>query len=170
MLSLNLNHWGRETHICVGNLTIIGSDNSLSPGRRQAIILTSAGILLMGALRTNFSGMSIAIQTFSYKKIHLKVSSVKWRPFCLGLNVLSESGTTQHPWRPCVKQHLACSPKFKTVTSDHFNLILIDSHFKENTNWDGASCNPCTNVNWCRSINSYSVFQLYRLFLPNELQ
>ena len=33
-----LTHWGRATHICVGNLTIIGSDNGLSPGRRQAII------------------------------------------------------------------------------------------------------------------------------------
>ena len=33
-----LTHWGRVTHICVGNLTTIGSDNGLSPGRRQAII------------------------------------------------------------------------------------------------------------------------------------
>ena len=33
-----LTHWGRATHICVGNLTIIVSDNGLSPGRRQAII------------------------------------------------------------------------------------------------------------------------------------
>ena len=41
---------GRETHICVGNLTIIGSDNGLSPGRRQAITWTNAGILLMGPL------------------------------------------------------------------------------------------------------------------------
>ena len=31
-------HWGRATHICVGNLTIIGSNNGLSPGWHQAII------------------------------------------------------------------------------------------------------------------------------------
>ena len=31
-------HWGQVTHICVGNLTIIGPDNGLSPCRRQAII------------------------------------------------------------------------------------------------------------------------------------
>ena len=30
------------THEYVGNLTIIGSDNGLSPGRRQAIIWTNA--------------------------------------------------------------------------------------------------------------------------------
>ena len=43
-----LNHWGRVTHICISNLTITGSDNGLSPGRRQAIIWTNAGILLTG--------------------------------------------------------------------------------------------------------------------------
>ena len=78
----------RVTHICVGNLTIIGSDNVLSPDRRQAIILTNSGILLIGPLGTNFSEILIEIQTFSFKKMRLKMSSVKWRPFCLGLNVL----------------------------------------------------------------------------------
>ena len=52
------------TLICVGKLTIIGSDIGLSPGRR------------------------IEIDTFSFKKMHLKMSSAKWQPFCLGLNVL----------------------------------------------------------------------------------
>ena len=73
------------THICVGNLTIIGSDNGLSPGRRQAIIRT---ILLIGPLGTNFSEIQIKILTFSFKKIRLNMSSVTWRPFCLGLNEL----------------------------------------------------------------------------------
>ena len=85
-----LTHWGRVTHICVGKLTIIGSDNGLSPGRRQAIIWINAGILLIGPLGTNFSEIYIEILTFSFKKMRLKVSSAKWRPFCLGLNVLNE--------------------------------------------------------------------------------
>ena len=80
-------HWGRVTHICVSKLNIIGSDNGLSPGRRQAIIWTNVGILLIGPLGTNFSEMLIEIHTFSFKKIHLKMSG-KWRPFCHGLNVL----------------------------------------------------------------------------------
>ena len=84
-----LTHWGRVTHICVGNLIIIGSDNGLSRNRRQAITSTNVGILLIGPLGTNFSEMLIEIHTFSFKKIHLKMSSGKWRPFCLGLNVLS---------------------------------------------------------------------------------
>ena len=40
-------------HKCVGNLTIIGPDNGLSAGRRQAIIWTNAGILFIGPLDTN---------------------------------------------------------------------------------------------------------------------
>ena len=84
-----LTHWGRVTHICVGNLSIIGSDNGLSPSRRQAIIWTNVGILLIGPIGTNFSEMLIEIHTFSFKKIHLKKSPGKWRPFCLGLNVLN---------------------------------------------------------------------------------
>ena len=48
-------HWGRVTHICVSKLTTIGSDNGLLPGRHQAIIWTSAGILLIITLRVNFS-------------------------------------------------------------------------------------------------------------------
>ena len=84
-----LTHWGRATPICVGKLTIIGSDNGLSPARRQAIIWTNAGILLITPLGTNLNEILIEILTFSFKKMCLKVSSAKWRPFCLGLNVLT---------------------------------------------------------------------------------
>ena len=65
----------------------------LAPGRRQAIFWTSAGILLIGPLGTNFSEISIRILVFSFTKMRLKVSSAKWRPFCLGLNVLMALGT-----------------------------------------------------------------------------
>ena len=72
-----LTHWGRVKHICVGKLTTIGSDNGLSPGRRQAIIWTNAGILLIWPLGTNFNEMLIEIHTFSFKKMHLNMSSAK---------------------------------------------------------------------------------------------
>ena len=88
-LRLILTHWGRVMHICVRNLTLIGSDNGLSPGRRQVITWTNVGILFIGPLGTHFSEMSIEIHTFSLKKIHLKMSSGKLRPCCLDLNVLT---------------------------------------------------------------------------------
>ena len=81
----NLTRWGRVTHICVGEQTIIGSDNGLSPGRRQAITRTNAGILSIEPWGTNFSEILIEIHTFSFQKMHLKMPSVKWRPSCLGL-------------------------------------------------------------------------------------
>ena len=83
---------GRVTHVYVSKLTIIGSDNGLAPGRRQTIISSYDGILLIEPLGTNFSEILIGIQTISFKKMHLKMSSAKWRPFCLGLNVLTIYG------------------------------------------------------------------------------
>ena len=71
----NLTHWGRATHICINKLTIIGTDNGLSPGRRQAIIWTDDGILLIGTLETNFSEIVIEILPISFKEMRLKVSS-----------------------------------------------------------------------------------------------
>ena len=84
----HLTHWGRVTHIFVSKLTIIDSDNSLSPRPCQAIIWTIVGIVLIQILGTNFSEILIEIHTFSFKKMHLKMSSGEWSPFCLGLNVL----------------------------------------------------------------------------------
>ena len=69
--STELTHWGWVTHVCVSKLSILGSDNGLSPGR--------AGILLILPLGTNFSEILIETNTFSFKKMHLKMSSGKWR-------------------------------------------------------------------------------------------
>ena len=83
-----LTYWGRVTHICVAYLTTIASDNGLSPRRRQAIIWTNAGILLIRRLGTNYSEILIEIHTFSFKKMHLKMSSAKRRPFLVLANWL----------------------------------------------------------------------------------
>ena len=83
----SLTHWGRVTHICVSKKkNIIGPDNGLSPSRRQAIIWSSVGVLLIRTMGTNFSEILIEIIMCSFKKMGLKVSSAKRRPFCLGLN------------------------------------------------------------------------------------
>ena len=114
-----LTHWGRVTHICVSKLSILGSDNGLSPGRRQAIIWTNAGMLLIGPLGTNFSVIWSEIHTFSFKKMHLKVSSAKWRPFCLGLNVLRHS-------------------IFTSILQIHTGYIIL-SHYKHHIEWTGTT-------------------------------
>ena len=92
LLPYGLTHGGWMMHICISKLNIIGSDNGLSPGRCQAIIWTSDRILLIWPLETNFSKMLIKIHTFSFKKMHVKMLSAKWKPFCLILNVLKVCG------------------------------------------------------------------------------
>ena len=98
-----LTHWGRVTHICVGKLTIIGSDNGLSPERRQAIIWTNAGILLIGPLGTNLSESLIEIQAFALTTIRLKMSSAKCCSFRLGINVLTEGVIISY----CITMYIA---------------------------------------------------------------
>ena len=65
-----LAHWGHVMYICAGNLTSIGSNNGLSPGQREAIIRTSAGVLLIGPLGINISEIIVEIHAFLFKKIH----------------------------------------------------------------------------------------------------
>ena len=76
-----LTHWGRVTLICISKSIIIGSDNDSSLGQRKAIIWTNAGILLIEPSGTKFSELLIKIHTFSFKKMHLKMSFAKQRPF-----------------------------------------------------------------------------------------
>ena len=111
------------THICVSKITIIGSDNGLSPRWRQAIIWTNAGILLIGPLGTNFSEIYIEILTFSFKKMCLKVSSVKWRPFCLGLNVLTL-------YSDPIPSHKVTLGKFKWGDLPVINFLIQDFELK----------------------------------------
>ena len=84
-----LTHWDWVMYIWVSKVTIIGSDNGLWPRRRQTIIWTNTGILLIGPLGTNCSEILMAIETFSLKKMHLKMSYGEWWPLCLGLDVLT---------------------------------------------------------------------------------
>ena len=67
------------THICVGSLTIIGSDNGLSPARRQSIIWTNAGILLI--VNWNFNWKSyIFIQENAFQNVTYQMAVILSRP------------------------------------------------------------------------------------------
>ena len=67
----------------------IATDNGLSLVRQQAIILTNAIIVFIRQLETYFSDFLSKTRKFSFMEMHLKMSSAKWRPFRLGLNVLT---------------------------------------------------------------------------------
>ena len=68
----------RVTHICVSKITLIDSDNGLSPGRHQAIIWSNVEILLIRTIETNFREILIEFHEFSFRKMHLKMLSAKW--------------------------------------------------------------------------------------------
>ena len=80
-----LTQWGRVTHICISKLNIIGSDNGLSPGRRQAIIWTNAGILLIRPLGINKLqwNLYISIQENALENIVWKMAAILSRPQCV---------------------------------------------------------------------------------------
>ena len=93
-------------HYMCQYLSIIGSDNGLATGWRQAIIWTNAGILLIGTSGTNCSEILIEILIFSFKKMHKFESGIcemaailSW-PQCVNGPLYSELGgvTTEDLW------------------------------------------------------------------------
>ena len=64
-----------DTSIYQWTGVIIGSGNGLAPVRRQAITWTNDDLLLFRPFRRNFSEIWIKIQNFSFKKLHLKMST-----------------------------------------------------------------------------------------------
>ena len=95
------------THICVSNLTSIGSDNGLSPGPRQAIIRTSAGILLIRPLGTNFSEFLVEILIFyiqenAFESVVCEEAAILSRPQWVKMALLHGTvhvfGTWQFKW------------------------------------------------------------------------
>ena len=110
------------THIYVSKLSIIGPDNGLSPGQRQSIIWTNAEILLIRPLETNFNEILIEIYTSSFRKTHLKMSSGKWRPFCLGLNVLRVLLTVA--WQTLSVYRTQWS---LVILGQHYRFVIIDA-------------------------------------------
>ena len=92
---LVLTYWGRVTHICVANPTVIGSDNGLSPSQRQAIIWSNAGILSIEPQRTHVSEILIGTHTFLLKnacqKAVCKMVAILSRPQCVKQFLLNHS-------------------------------------------------------------------------------
>ena len=105
-----LTYRGQEAYICVSKLTIIGSVNGLSPRRCQAIACTNAPLLPIRPQGTcYFIEFLFKIQKFWLMEIHLKMSSAKWRPFWLGLNVLIDHT------HPLSINHITTAKQNKTV-------------------------------------------------------
>ena len=98
------------TRICVSKLTIVVSDN---------------GILLIGTSATNFGEILSKIHTISFRKMHLKTTSVKWLPHCLGLSVLHRN---QSFWFiPILVSPADIKPAAK-ITKDRYYMGIDHQH------------------------------------------
>ena len=84
-------HWGRVTHICVSKLTIISLDNGFSSGRRQPIIWTNDGILLIRNLGTNLKrNWYIYIQENAFENVDCEMAAILSR---LGVLMTAQNHT-----------------------------------------------------------------------------
>ena len=93
-------------------------------------------------METNFSEILIEIYTFSFKKMHLKISSGKWRVFSLGLNA---------------------STRMILQLSTCWRIVITNSYWYDKTHWE---CHAHKAVDLCGSsfvifqiVNMYSVYQ-----------
>ena len=82
-----LTHWDRVTHICVGKLIIIVSDNGLLPARRQAVIWHNIRDIvnwtLGNKLQWNFNRNSnIFIQENAFESVICEMASILYQPQC----------------------------------------------------------------------------------------
>ena len=104
------------------NWASIGSDNGLSPGRRQAITCTNADLLSVGPVGTNFSEIWIEIYSFWFKKCIWKCCLKKWRPFRISFNVLMYyDAVVCFIYRPILEcRHVSCL----------FNTLRPRQHFR----------------------------------------
>ena len=172
-----ITHWGWVTHICISKITIIGSDNGLSPGPRQAVIWTNTRILLIRTLRTYFN------ITCSFKKMHLKLSSEKWQqhyfflfPFCKTARstescIYLTGVTTAILWRHQSNLNVITKRSFQWVwkwrkSTNERNL------FRTSTLMSNASLERnktfCVNL-WNRCIECMSVVEIYLGISLSEL-
>ena len=107
------------THICVRKLTIIGSDNGLSPGWRQAIIWTNAGMLMV-PLGAKFSEILVEILTFSLKKCGLMCrlrSGGHFVSVSIGLNI--------EKYPIVIRLIQICSALYQFIYGNIFALLAI---------------------------------------------
>ena len=159
-----LTPWGRMTYICVSKLTILGSDNGLSPGRRQPIIWTYDGILLFGQLGTNFSEISIEIyriQENAFDIVVWKMAAILSRPQSINAKMM--------PWYPRQATPGALEPGTQAVASQK---AAPNTSFSEVAIWLVGWLNRLsTKCNSHRPTRALHLVWLSRLvsFIPHQL-
>ena len=97
-------HWGRVTHICVSELTIIGSDNGLSPGRAPSHYQNQCWNIVNKTPRNKLQwkfnqNSNISIQENAFESVVCEKAAILSRPQCVNpnrVNTMAADGLVVH--------------------------------------------------------------------------
>ena len=132
-----LTHWGRVMHICIGNVTIIGSGNGLAPGRRQAIIWTNDGYITDAYMHHSASmSKAFALSQDSITHLNINLSVIlKWvakillhdRVFC-AWQITSYNGLAFSQYL----NHTDLEANLGILTSKQWSSVQVSTEKKNN--------------------------------------
>ena len=108
------------------NWVSISSGYGLSPVRRQAMTWTNAGLLSIGLLGTNFSAIRIGILSFSFKKMHWKLSSAE-------MAAILSRGRWVNSMRTQYKQFCSCNRMTWLQPATRVNTRVTTQYLQLNT-------------------------------------
>ena len=123
-----------DAYIFVG---IIGADNGLSPVWCQTFSWTLAGLYLTESVGTNFSEIWVRVHQFSYKTVHLKMTSEEWwlfssyiKPQCISVTVSGPS--IQKPRRSrCARHFNTCNSRIAAICVALFSFASRTLYMKD---------------------------------------
>ena len=118
------------THLCVGNLSIIGSDNGLPPGRRCWDVVNWT---LKNKLQWNFSrSYDIFIQENVFEAIVCEMAAILSRPQCVNMCVCAYAG---YIYGPLVMQLGCISCVCNALANGHLHSICLIGTYTIGYEW-----------------------------------
>ena len=126
--SATLTRWGRVTHICVGNLTIIGSENGLSSPGRNIVDWTPRNILQWNVNRNSY----IFIQVNPFENVVGKMAAILSRPQCVksSLNLARYGFAVPNDFSLRLNAYhcVYCIPYSETHCRRHLQIHLLNTN------------------------------------------
>ena len=143
-----LTHWGPVAHICISKLGHHWFRKQLVAWLAPSHYLNQCWYIVELTIRQKFSEITIEIVTFLFKKMHLKMSSAKQHPFCIGLKVVA----TKLP------QLFLLSPKLCYIINVAFCIwfeLLQAARLHYYTGLGQAFCHGNRGFRWSRAIRGW---------------
>ena len=136
-------------------LIMIGSGNGLLPGGTKPLPESVMTYCQLEPMWTIFTEIFIEIRNFSFMNMHLKMSSAKWRPFCLvnacGPQIYIDCFLIHTVYYNTHKRINMCNQLSSSVNQDGGHIT--DDNFRSRT-WPELSVKICMFV--CKTCLTYA--------------